>query len=181
VVAACVCACACGGGAGATVDPDLAETTWCAYAWPSNYGNTGNRTFFVNQGGDTETIDDLGELMDLVSIDWTSLGGCPAPSTGLVPPKKGFPVVLATKKKLNLAYDVTWDCPNDPEQSSKDADHSDFQVEVSVDHSALGGGADADPSDDVCPRPASGDDKGCGGKDENGDIGGAIRTDVIVK
>ena len=43
---------AAGGGADPTVDPDLAETTWCAYAWPANFGNTGNRTFFVNQGGD---------------------------------------------------------------------------------------------------------------------------------
>ncbi|MHC4163168.1 MAG: DUF2950 family protein, partial [Planctomycetota bacterium] len=29
------------------VDPDLAETTWAAYAWPTNYGSTGSRTFFV--------------------------------------------------------------------------------------------------------------------------------------
>jgi len=36
----------------ANIDPDMAETTWCAYAWPTNYGNTGNRTFFVSQGGD---------------------------------------------------------------------------------------------------------------------------------
>jgi prepilin-type N-terminal cleavage/methylation domain-containing protein len=41
-----------GGGADANVDPDLAETTWCCYAWPANFGNTGNRSFFVNQGGD---------------------------------------------------------------------------------------------------------------------------------
>jgi len=46
------------GGAGATVDPDISETTWCAYAWPANYGNTGNRTFFVNQGGDIVTTED---------------------------------------------------------------------------------------------------------------------------
>ena len=52
---------------------------------------------------------------------------------------------------------------------------------MTVDHAVLGGGADSDPSDDVCPRPASGTDKGCGGKDANGDIGGAIRTDVVVK
>ena len=31
---------------------DLSETTWCAYAWPVNYGQSGNRTFFTNQGGD---------------------------------------------------------------------------------------------------------------------------------
>ena len=47
-----------GGGAGATVDPDIAETTWCAYSWPTNYGNTGNRTFFVNQGGDIVATED---------------------------------------------------------------------------------------------------------------------------
>ncbi|MBK9388429.1 MAG: prepilin-type N-terminal cleavage/methylation domain-containing protein [Planctomycetes bacterium] len=32
---------------------DFCETTWCAYAWPINRGNSGNRTFFVNQQGDT--------------------------------------------------------------------------------------------------------------------------------
>jgi prepilin-type N-terminal cleavage/methylation domain-containing protein len=40
------------------VDPDLAETTWAAYAWPTNYGSTGNRTFFVNQGGDIVATED---------------------------------------------------------------------------------------------------------------------------
>ena len=48
-----------GGGVGATVlDADVAETTWCCYAWPTNYGNTGNRTFFVNQGGDIIAVED---------------------------------------------------------------------------------------------------------------------------
>jgi len=40
------------------VDPDLAETTWTAYAWPTNYGSTGNRVFFVNQGGDIIATED---------------------------------------------------------------------------------------------------------------------------
>jgi prepilin-type N-terminal cleavage/methylation domain-containing protein len=31
------------------VDTDLAEKTWCAYAWPASYGNSGNQTFFVSQ------------------------------------------------------------------------------------------------------------------------------------
>ena len=46
------------GGAGAGLDSDLSETTWCAYAWPASYGNTGNRTFFVNQGGDIVATED---------------------------------------------------------------------------------------------------------------------------
>ena len=33
-------------------DADLAETTWCCYAWPVNYNQSGNRTFFTNQAGD---------------------------------------------------------------------------------------------------------------------------------
>jgi prepilin-type N-terminal cleavage/methylation domain-containing protein len=40
------------------IDADLAETTWCAYAWPSSYGTSGNRTFFVSQGGDIITAED---------------------------------------------------------------------------------------------------------------------------
>ncbi len=41
-----------------TVDDDLAETTWSCYAWPVNYGNSGNRTFMVNQTGDVVTTED---------------------------------------------------------------------------------------------------------------------------
>ena len=33
-------------------DADNAELAWCAYAWPANFGNTGNRAFFVNQQGE---------------------------------------------------------------------------------------------------------------------------------
>jgi type IV pilus assembly protein PilA len=36
----------------ADVNEDLAETTWCCYAWPVNYNQSGNRTFFTNQAGD---------------------------------------------------------------------------------------------------------------------------------
>ena len=36
----------------ALVNADLSETTWCGYAHPVNYSQSGNRTFFTNQGGD---------------------------------------------------------------------------------------------------------------------------------
>jgi prepilin-type N-terminal cleavage/methylation domain-containing protein len=39
------------------LDSDLTETTWCGYAWPANYGNSGNRSFFVNQTGDITSTD----------------------------------------------------------------------------------------------------------------------------
>lgn len=34
------------------VEPDLAETTWCCYAWPVNSDASGSRVFFTNQAGD---------------------------------------------------------------------------------------------------------------------------------
>ena len=43
---------------GSGLDPDLAETTWCAYAWPVNYQQSGNRTFFTNQAGDVVATED---------------------------------------------------------------------------------------------------------------------------
>ncbi len=43
----------------APVHTDLAETTWCAYAWPASHAASGRRTFFINQsGGITWTDDD---------------------------------------------------------------------------------------------------------------------------
>lgn len=42
---------------GKTVDPGLAETIWCCYAWPATYGESGMRTFFTNQTGDTFACD----------------------------------------------------------------------------------------------------------------------------
>ena len=43
--------------AGGGIDPDLAETTWCAYAHPVNYNQSGNRSFFTNQAGDVLGIE----------------------------------------------------------------------------------------------------------------------------
>ncbi len=34
------------------IDSTLAETIWCAYAWPATGGSSGWRTFFINQAGD---------------------------------------------------------------------------------------------------------------------------------
>jgi type IV pilus assembly protein PilA len=41
-----------GGGSGVAVNPPDAEVMWCCYAWPSSFGNSGKRAFFVNQAGD---------------------------------------------------------------------------------------------------------------------------------
>ncbi len=41
-----------GGAAGQQIDAALSEVLWMSYAWPSSYGNSGKRIFFVNQAGD---------------------------------------------------------------------------------------------------------------------------------
>ncbi|HEX6811071.1 MAG TPA: hypothetical protein VF384_05545 [Planctomycetota bacterium] len=42
-----------GGGPGTpAVDANQAETLWCCYAWPQVQGNSGKRSFFINQAGD---------------------------------------------------------------------------------------------------------------------------------
>ena len=41
-----------GGATAGAVQAAQAEVLWCCYAWPSSYGNSGKRCFFVNQAGD---------------------------------------------------------------------------------------------------------------------------------
>lgn len=41
-----------GGDTAAIADASQSEVLWCCYAWPTLRGNSGNRTFFVNQSGD---------------------------------------------------------------------------------------------------------------------------------
>ncbi len=129
-----------------------------------------------NRGAHDETVPDQPTLESLVSLTVESLGGCPVPAATLLPPKKGFPVVLAPNKKLSLEYRFSFDCVNDPlATKGQGQDHSDFRVEAAVDHGVLGA-ADGTPANDVCPRAPGGGDKGCGPKG-----GGEILIDVIVK
>lgn len=69
-----------GGGADPGVDADRAETTWCVYAWPANYGSTGRRTFFANQLGDILFTDDS---------SYTGPGAPIPPGAAFVPPGPG--------------------------------------------------------------------------------------------
>lgn len=44
----------------AGVDAGQAETLWACYAWPQVQGNSGKRTFFVNQSGDVMSTNGAG-------------------------------------------------------------------------------------------------------------------------
>jgi prepilin-type N-terminal cleavage/methylation domain-containing protein len=41
-----------GGATGGQVNAAAAEVLWACYAWPTSFGNSGKRAFFVNQTGD---------------------------------------------------------------------------------------------------------------------------------
>jgi prepilin-type N-terminal cleavage/methylation domain-containing protein len=58
------------GGVGAGVlDPDLAESHWCVYAYPMHHGSSGNRTFFANEHCDlTATEDQLYTMPGCVDL-----------------------------------------------------------------------------------------------------------------
>lgn len=73
-----------GGYAAGSLDADLAETTWCCYAWPANYGNTGNRSFFVNQGGDIVATEDTGYSGTTAPASNAAFQGSGATITGSV-------------------------------------------------------------------------------------------------
>jgi hypothetical protein len=110
-----------------------------------------------------------------------SLGVCPGPVVSVVPPKKGFPILLASKSKLTLQYNVTFDCVNDVVAG---VGHEDYRYTVTVDPTALDSHSDTQPSNDVCPRPPNPaiGDKGCGNKDPvTKQLGVDVLTDVIMK
>jgi len=136
-----------------------------------------------NLGNHVEIITDMDMLTNVVILTVESLGICASPAVSPVPPKKGFPVVLAPKKKLAVLYNVTFACANDPLATTKGADHSDFRYSVVINSAALDGDTDLQPSNDVCPRPPNPaiGDKGCGSKDPaTKQLGGDVLTDVIM-
>ena len=56
------------------VDINLSEVTWCCYAWPIVYNNSGRRTFCVNQTGTivmTDAPDYSGSAGGLNRPEWT--------------------------------------------------------------------------------------------------------------
>ena len=72
-----------------------------------------------NRGSANEIIPDAAALARSVRVAVQSLGSCPAPTPVLSPGGQAFPVMLGPGKKLTAAYDVTIDCANDPDRSTR--------------------------------------------------------------
>jgi hypothetical protein len=145
-----------------------------------------------NRSSQAETIPDRATLAELVELQVISLGeGCPTPSTGLIDaPPNVVPRTLKPKQKLNVFFNVIFNCANNPD---KGAGREDFRYVATVHREALDGKADTHPECDVCPRPplpggvdpnpdGKVKDKGCGNKDKlTGQLGADVLTDVFMK
>jgi len=145
-----------------------------------------------NRSPHTETVPDPAALTSLVAIEVTPLGGCAAPPSVLSPPRR-FPLAMKPKGKLNVELDVTFDCANDPEKSTrKSPGHEDYRLAARVNHAALDRKPDSHPADDVCPRSVTPPfdidpnpdgkikDKGCGNTKPDRTRGAPVLVDVVV-
>lgn len=105
-----------------------------------------------NRSGQAAQIDSLTGLVTLVAESIN--GDCPDAQVTLHPgkPNKPLPVVLKPNKKLNVIFDVVFNCAND---GDKGIGHEDFRYEATLT------GADQDSSNNTCPRSSGGDDAGC--------------------
>src|SRR5437879_13157638 len=95
-----------------------------------------------SRGPMSVVIANFGVLTNLVTVNVQSLSNCPSFFATMLPPKAAFPITLAAKKKLNLAFTATFDCVNDPAATSKTASHSDYQTVATVHHEAIHGNED---------------------------------------
>ena len=105
-------------------------------------------------------------------------------------PQKKLPVILKSKQKLTVFFDVTYTCATDPLKTTNKENHNDFSYTATVHSGAINGEADADPLDDSCPHnalPGGVDpfpdgtikDKGAGGRNPDGTLGAPVTTDVV--
>jgi hypothetical protein len=131
-----------------------------------------------NLGGHAEIVPDLDTLNYLVKLYiYTSGTNCPVPTQVLQSTKQAFPLTIGLQKKLNVVYNVTFDCANDPAAGA-----ADFSYYASIYHSHLAGPLDDVSYNDNCPRGPVPGDKGCGTKDPaTHELGGIVATDVVVK
>lgn len=105
-----------------------------------------------NRSGVAQKIADADALAGLVTLAVDPLApGCPAPKVELYAGKKqkALPFTLRPKKKLNVLFDVTFDCAVEP---AGGRGLEDFALRAAAHQSVLGA-VDSHVEDDECPRP----------------------------
>jgi dienelactone hydrolase len=112
----------------------------------------------ANRGSVPVVVPDVATLVALVRLSATSLGGPIACAPLVVAPvvaRLRFPLTLCPGRGRTLRYKLDFTCGPNPGRAP------DWAFSATVDHAALDGTADEDPTDDVCPRAPSASDGGC--------------------
>ena len=113
----------------------------------------------ANRGSVPVVVADAAMLATLVRLSAANLEGpiacAPVGIAPVVAPLR-FPLTLRPGRGRTLGYKLDFTCGPNPGRAP------DWAFSATVDHAALDGTADEDPSDDVCPRAPSASDGGCG-------------------
>src|SRR5262249_22591822 len=113
----------------------------------------------ANRGAEPVVVADAGTLARLVRLNAASLDGPIACApVGIAPGAAGvrFPLVLRPTRGRTLRYTLDVACGANPGSAA------DCAFSAIIDHAALDGTGDDDPTDDVSPRAPSASDPGCG-------------------
>ena len=146
-----------------------------------------------NRSPHAETIDDPARFAALVTLAVQSFdtNSCPDITPVFLEgaPQRRLPFTLKPKGKLNVYFEVTFDCAVN---SAKGSGQEDFSYFAKVNHEAIDDLPDTHPECDVCPRPPLDGgvdpnpdgrikDRGCGAPIGNGTFGNEVLTDVFAR
>lgn len=113
----------------------------------------------------TEIIPNAQTLASAVTLQLDPLGSCPAPAITLLGPKQ-FPIRLEPGRFIRVKFQVEFNCVN-----ATDRGLPDFRYRAQSSTDFLGLPSDYRPQNNLCPRPATVSDAGCG----------ETTTDIILK
>jgi len=113
----------------------------------------------ANRGSVPVVVADAVTLAAVVRLSAANLDGpivCAPVGIAPVVARLRFPLTLRPGRGRTLRYELDFTCGANPGRTP------DWAFSASVDHAALAGIVDDDPTDDVCPRAPSASDGGCG-------------------
>lgn len=113
----------------------------------------------ASRGSVPVVVADAAALAAVVQLSATDLGGpivCATVGIAPVVARLPFPLTLRPGRGRTLRYKLDFTCGANPGGTP------DWAFSATVNHAALDGIADDDPTDDVCPRASSASDRGCG-------------------
>ena len=99
----------------------------------------------------SETFTNLAQLADLVSVTLSNVqnSGCTPPTADLIQGSPNKPKTIKPNGKLNVFFNVTYDPAGCVPDGAKGAGHEDFAYTAHVNHGAIDGNPDTNPSNDT--------------------------------